>query len=103
MICIPRSASCQRLVFIKNIFLIKNSIIFSSHLTRCCPEPTTRVLTSPLRPHSETWVAPPLDAADLSSMARSRLNASYFSGEFSEVRLTEGLEEVFGVMGVVGE
>ena len=45
----------------------------------------------------------PLDAADLSSMARSRLNASYFSGEFSEVRLTEGLEEVFGVMGVVGE
>ena len=39
----------------------------------------------------------------MSSIARSRLNASYFSGEFSEVRLTEGLEEVFGVMGVVGE
>ena len=46
MICIQRSASCQRLIFIKNIFLIKNSIIFSSHLTRCCPEPTTRVLFS---------------------------------------------------------
>ena len=33
-------------------------------------------------------------------MARSRLNASYFSGEFSD-KLTEGLEDVLGVMGVV--
>ena len=47
MICIQRSASCQRLIFIKNIFLIKNSIIFSSVLTGCCAEPTTVVL-SPL-------------------------------------------------------
>ena len=37
-----------------------------------------------------------------SSMARRRLSASYFSGELSD-RPTEGLELVFGVMGVVGE
>ena len=35
-------------------------------------------------------------------MARRRLSASYFSGELSD-RPTEGLELVFGVMGVVGE
>ena len=39
---------------------------------------------------------------DLSSIALRRLSASYFSGEFSD-KLTEGLELVFGVMGVVGE
>jgi len=39
----------------------------------------------------------------LSSIARRRLSASYFSGEFSE-RLTDGLEpEVFGVIGGLGE
>ena len=41
-------------------------------------------------------------AEERSSMARRRLSASYFSGELSD-RPTEGLELVFGVMGVVGE
>jgi len=44
-----------------------------------------------------------LDIELLSSIARRRLSASYFSGEFSE-RLTEGLDpEVFGVFGGLGE
>lgn len=39
----------------------------------------------------------------LSSIARRRLSASYFSGEFSD-RLTEGLDpEVLGVIGGLGE
>lgn len=38
-----------------------------------------------------------------SSIARRRLSASYFSGEFSD-KLTDGLEpEVFGVIGGFGE
>ena len=44
------------------------------------------------------WCWPPLD---LSSIALRRLNASYFSGEFSD-KLTEGLELVLEI-GVVGE
>lgn len=52
------------------------------------------------------WPAAPEDPApgapDLSSIALRRLSASYFSGEFSD-KLTEGLELVLGVMGVVGE
>ena len=43
-----------------------------------------------------------LELAVLSNMALRRLSASYFSGEFSD-RLTEGLELVLGVIGVVGE
>jgi len=38
----------------------------------------------------------------LSNIALRRLNASYFSGEFSDMD-TEGLELVLGVIGVVGE
>ena len=43
-----------------------------------------------------------VEVDDLSSIALRRLRASYFSGLDSD-KLTEGLELVFGVIGVVGE